>query len=296
MGIQSVIVVLVVAVVASCIGNVVIDVMASEAKNVATVKKLLDGFAKGDLQPIIDALASKYEWQVVSDAQVSPFFARYDNNINAYFDVFGSNFNASGFTVSSITSNSNEVIAMCSSTYAGKATGKKTGETVSTNWITFDNKGKIIKYYIYVDTGLYIDLLTQGQTPYSLLDLSTKSVAKFNARNPDLAFSDYSPDGVYTSGGEVLSYAEYKAGYVEVIASFPDIWETLSLLVADNNRVVQKITYTGTFTGAPYGGVQANGKPIKFTATYIQTVINGWIVAEDEEIDSLTLYNQIHAT
>ena len=64
-------------------------------------------------------------------------------------------------------------------------------------------------------------------------------------------------------------------------------------LIAEGDKVVERWTLSGTFTGTPFFGAQANGKKFSVTGISIYRISNGQIVEHWGEMDFLGLLQQL---
>ncbi len=79
-----------------------------------------------------------------------------------------------------------------------------------------------------------------------------------------------------------------------VTAAFPDLQMTMDDLVAEGDRVVQRLTARGTHQGE-FLGVPASGKTITIWLLVISRMADGKVAEEWQMIDALTLMQQIGA-
>jgi len=78
------------------------------------------------------------------------------------------------------------------------------------------------------------------------------------------------------------------------LLGMPD-WHTKIVdLIAEDDKVVARITMTGTHTG-DFFGIPATGKKISFSGIYIVRIANGKIVEHWGEEDSVGLLQQLGA-
>ena len=76
------------------------------------------------------------------------------------------------------------------------------------------------------------------------------------------------------------------------LVGMPD-WQTMiDDLIAEADKVVARITMTGTHTG-DFWGIPATGKRVKFTGIYIVRIANGKIVEHWGEEDGVSLLQQL---
>jgi steroid delta-isomerase-like uncharacterized protein len=77
-----------------------------------------------------------------------------------------------------------------------------------------------------------------------------------------------------------------------VFTGFPDVHATLDDVLAEGDKVVTRITWTGTHKGE-FMGIPATGKSVKFTEIHIQRVVDGKIVEHWSVLDQLTMLRQL---
>lgn len=78
------------------------------------------------------------------------------------------------------------------------------------------------------------------------------------------------------------------------LLGMPDWHTEIEDLIAEGDKVVARITMTGTHTG-DFFGIPATGKRVSFTGIYIARIANGKIVEHWGEEDSLGLLQQLGA-
>ena len=85
-----------------------------------------------------------------------------------------------------------------------------------------------------------------------------------------------------------------KIAHQIMLAGFPDYQTTIDDLIAEGDKVVARITMSGTQTGA-FMGMPATGKYVEFTGIYIARIANGKIVEHWGEEDGVSLLTQLGA-
>ena len=83
-----------------------------------------------------------------------------------------------------------------------------------------------------------------------------------------------------------------KVAHQIMLVGFPDYQTTIDDLIAEGDKVVARVTMTGTHTG-DFMGIPATGKPVFFTGVYIARIANGKIVEHWGEEDSVSLLVQL---
>lgn len=74
--------------------------------------------------------------------------------------------------------------------------------------------------------------------------------------------------------------------------AFPDLHTTVEDLVAEGDRVVQRVTFRGTHQGE-FMGVPATGNAVSVWAVVISRFAGGKVAEEWQLVDSLTLMQQL---
>jgi predicted ester cyclase len=85
-----------------------------------------------------------------------------------------------------------------------------------------------------------------------------------------------------------------KAAHRIMLAGFPDYQTVIDDLVAEGDKVVARITMSGTNTGN-FMGIPPTRKRVSFTGIYIARIANGKIVEHWGEEDSISLLQQLGA-
>jgi predicted ester cyclase len=84
-----------------------------------------------------------------------------------------------------------------------------------------------------------------------------------------------------------------KMAHMGGMASFPDMYIKTEDLIAEGDKVVERWTQSGAYTGAPFFGAPPNGKRFSVTGTSIYRIANGRIVEHWGEMDFLGLLQQL---
>ena len=84
-----------------------------------------------------------------------------------------------------------------------------------------------------------------------------------------------------------------KMAHMGGMASFPDMYVTTEDLIAEGDRVVERWTNSGTYTGAPFFGTPPNEKRFSMRGISIYRIANGRIVEHWGEMDFLGLLQQL---
>jgi len=83
-----------------------------------------------------------------------------------------------------------------------------------------------------------------------------------------------------------------KVAHQIMVAGFPDYQTVIDDLFAEDDKVVARITMSGTHTGS-FMGIPATGKYVEFTGIYIARIANGKIVEHWGEEDGVSLLVQL---
>jgi predicted ester cyclase len=83
-----------------------------------------------------------------------------------------------------------------------------------------------------------------------------------------------------------------KQVHATTLIGMPDWHTTLDDLIAEADKVVARITMTGTHTG-DFWGIPATGRQVKFTGIYIVRIAKGKIVEHWGEEDGVGLLIQL---
>jgi steroid delta-isomerase-like uncharacterized protein len=127
-------------------------------------------------------------------------------------------------------------------------------------------------------------------------DLLRKAARAFNAIDDRSAWYGFHADSVraHGLGPTVLDKGGMQSFYAALWAAFPDLRIEIDELVGEGDKVVWRITASGTHTGS-FQGVPATGKAVKFGAHYTFRFENGKIVERWSTLDRLSLLMQIGA-
>ena len=85
-----------------------------------------------------------------------------------------------------------------------------------------------------------------------------------------------------------------KAAHRIMLAGFPDYQTVIDDLIAEGDKVVARITMSGTNTGS-FMGMPPTGKHVSFTGIYVARIANGKILEHWGEEDGVSLLQQLGA-
>jgi len=93
---------------------------------------------------------------------------------------------------------------------------------------------------------------------------------------------------------EALKFDEAIKLNQEYRDAFPDVKITIEKQIAEGDFVLTRLTYSGTNKGS-LQGIPASGKKIKVNGMALQQIVNGKVVEEWDEFDTLGMMMQIGA-
>ena len=117
----------------------------------------------------------------------------------------------------------------------------------------------------------------------------------WNAKVPSLIPELYSDDCViHTPDGEVRGVEGSRRLYQTYIGAFPDVQFEIQQIIAEGDRAVAQLVFTGTHQG-PLGKVPASGNPVRVANACFFRFAGGKLVEQQGVWDSLSLMRQINA-
>lgn len=127
-------------------------------------------------------------------------------------------------------------------------------------------------------------------------ELLKKAATAFNQVENRSGWLDLHSESVQAHGlgSAALDKAGMKNFYSALWGGFPDLTINIDDLVGESDKVVWRITASGTHRG-PFQGVPPSGKPVKFGAQYTFRFENGRIVERWSTIDRVSVLVQIGA-
>jgi steroid delta-isomerase-like uncharacterized protein len=127
-------------------------------------------------------------------------------------------------------------------------------------------------------------------------ELLRKAAQAFNQIGDRSAWYDFHAESVQAHGlgPAALDKAGMKNFYTALWGGFPDLTIHVDELVGEGDKVVWRITASGTHDG-PFQGVPASGKSVRFGAHYTFRFENGKIVERWSTLDRLSVLVQIGA-
>jgi steroid delta-isomerase-like uncharacterized protein len=127
-------------------------------------------------------------------------------------------------------------------------------------------------------------------------ELLKRAAQAFNKVDDRSGWYSFHAESVQAHGlaPTALDKAGLKGFYTALWAAFPDLKIDVDELVGEGDKVVWRISASGTHNGS-FQGVAATGKAVKFGAHYTFRFENGKIVERWSTLDRLTLLAQIGA-
>jgi len=117
----------------------------------------------------------------------------------------------------------------------------------------------------------------------------------WNGRRLETIEELYAPEFV----ADYRPYAPLRVGHQAIRdmvqrawAAFPDYHEELEELVAEGDKVVVRLTITGTQNG-PWGPLPPTGKPVRFEEIIILRIVDGKVVEQRGIPDNLNALRQL---
>jgi steroid delta-isomerase-like uncharacterized protein len=127
-------------------------------------------------------------------------------------------------------------------------------------------------------------------------ELLRKAAKAFNDIDDRSGWYDLHAESVraHGLGPAALDKAGLRSFYTGLWGGFPDLRINIDELVGEGDKVVWRITASGTHDG-PFQGLPATGKPVTFGAQYTFRFEGGKIVERWSTLDRLSLLVQIGA-
>ena len=122
-------------------------------------------------------------------------------------------------------------------------------------------------------------------------------IAGLNAGDLDVADEIYAPDFVMHDPGNpdrLLGPEGTKQGFAAFLAAFPDLHVTIDDIIAEGDKVVWRVSLTGTHKGE-FLGIAPTGKQITNTGITIVRMVDGKFVEGWQNGDDLGMLQQIGA-
>ena len=88
------------------------------------------------------------------------------------------------------------------------------------------------------------------------------------------------------------SLVEHKEDIYAFLGAFPDLHITVEDLIAEGDKIVGRVTLTGTHQGELMG-IPATGKKVSFSEILIARISNGKVVEQWEVADTMSMMQQL---
>ena len=103
----------------------------------------------------------------------------------------------------------------------------------------------------------------------------------------ELVASDFTEPNLKLKGLESM-----KQTVTTLLKGFPDLDVTIEDIIAEGDKVCDRVTATGTHTGE-FHGIAPTGKKITFTGIRIWHIIDGKVIERTSVYDFLDLYKKL---
>lgn len=129
----------------------------------------------------------------------------------------------------------------------------------------------------------------------SSVEVATRLFAALRDRNLDLIRSLDHPDVVrdFVAVAEFRGVDACQEFFTELLAAFPDFDIQVANMIADGDHVVSEWRATGTFTGTPFRGVHATGRPVELRGCDVMHFDQGKLKRNTVYYDGLGFARQI---
>jgi steroid delta-isomerase-like uncharacterized protein len=115
------------------------------------------------------------------------------------------------------------------------------------------------------------------------------------ARDPDGMASHWSAEGVddVVPFGVLRGPGEVRSFFADLFAALPDVETTVDRVVADERAVSVQWRMRGTFSGAPFQGIDPTGRWVELRGVDVVEVEDGKIVRNTAYYDGMTFAREI---
>ena len=133
---------------------------------------------------------------------------------------------------------------------------------------------------------------TTTRTP---ADVARAAFAAVISKDPDGIIAHGAPGWVddFVAIGEIRGLQAIRAFFSEVFAAFPDFEITVDKIVADENSAAVQWHAAGTFTGAPFQGIEPTGRRVEIRGADVMEIADGLIQHNTIYYDGATFARQI---
>jgi steroid delta-isomerase-like uncharacterized protein len=98
----------------------------------------------------------------------------------------------------------------------------------------------------------------------------------------------------FTHDGELKGHEGQRQTVAYFLNAFPDLRNEIELLIAEDDMVAAHQRWSGTH-GGEFLGVAATGAAVEFTSTAVLRIEDGLIAEAWDEVDTLTVLQQLGA-
>ena len=115
-----------------------------------------------------------------------------------------------------------------------------------------------------------------------------------NARDLESAFAQFSPNFVdhAVRPGMPPGIAGTRLFFTMMFTAFPDLHASIQDIIAEGDKVVDRMTCEGTHRGM-FMGVPATGKHVKWSFIDINRIVDGKVVEHWAEVDTIGMMQQL---
>jgi steroid delta-isomerase-like uncharacterized protein len=114
----------------------------------------------------------------------------------------------------------------------------------------------------------------------------------FNAHDLDAMDAYYADDYIDHNPQIPPGRAAYKGVFAPLLTAFPDWRGSIEDLVAEDDKVVVRTTWQGTHKAGMLG-IPATGKQVRYSAIDIFRIRDGRVVEHWDQVDNLTMLQQL---
>jgi steroid delta-isomerase-like uncharacterized protein len=132
----------------------------------------------------------------------------------------------------------------------------------------------------------------QTRTPAEVARAAFDAVAKRDADAVAALTTETTVDD-FVAIGEVRGPDAIRKFFLDTFAAFPDFSMTADRIVADEEAAVVQWHATGTFSGAPFQGIEPTGKHVELRGVDVMEVANGHVRRNTIYYDGASFARQI---
>jgi steroid delta-isomerase-like uncharacterized protein len=139
------------------------------------------------------------------------------------------------------------------------------------------------------------EMKAQAELEARNIELVKTMIAELDKGNAEILLKLYAPDSKYyfpSNSATPMSREDELAMVKMIYAAMPDFTHKISDIFAVKDRVIMRLTASGTHQ-AEFEGIPPTGNKVTISALNICRIKDGLIVEEIEEADMLGLYQQL---